>query len=140
MIMVQKSPVSVPRIVRFIVGSREYTLTGSKAEIGQQIKGIVLNIKKAASTKKADTKINHCNYTIVKPVSTSDFEERKSHLRRMLLGYRCSAAMEWDKLPADGILCLVDQYRQRARLCRNAFYLGVALYGLHVARRREVAA
>lgn len=129
---------NVAAMIQFAVSGRQYEFEKSRAS--QEIRNLVLGIKKAAPSREADTKNNHRNYTIFRIKQASEFEERKARLHKMLMGYRCSAAMEWDKLPAEGILRLVEQFKQYAKKRQNIFYLGAALYGLRVLRRREGAA
>ncbi|MCM0760285.1 hypothetical protein M7775_17160 [Sporomusa sphaeroides DSM 2875] len=120
-------------MIQFAVSGRQYEFEKSRAS--QEIRKIVLGIKKAAPSREADTKNSQRNYNIVQIKQASEFEERKARLRKMLMGYRYSAAMEWDKLPAEGILRLVEQLKQYAKKRQNMFYLGAALYGLRVLRR-----
>lgn len=125
----------VTTMVQFAVSGRVYVFEKSRAS--QEIRKIVVGIKKAAPLKEADTKNIQRNYTMFKVESARLFDKYKLRLRMMLAGYQSVADHPWDKLPDDEILRLVAQYRQHAGEKRNVFYLGVALYGLQVLRRRD---
>jgi hypothetical protein len=126
--------------VRFIAGSHEYTLTGSKAEINQQVKEIVLSIKKAASIEKADKEFDYIQYTTIQAQPARLFDKYKDRLQHILLGYECAAALEWDKPPVEVAIHRINQYRQYAKERKNPFFLGVALYGMQVVRQRRMVA
>ncbi|WP_434132157.1 hypothetical protein KIAC18_003954 [Sporomusa sphaeroides] len=126
-------------MIQFMVSGRQYEFEKNKA--GQGIRNLVLNIKKAAPSKEADTKISQRNYITVQTQPARLFDKYKKRLEKMLDGYRCAVDTfhDWDKLPDGEILRLARQYQQHAKKCHNAFYLGVALYALQVLRRRVAA-
>ena len=77
--------------VKFVAGSRKYVLTGNKAQINQQVKEIVLNIKKAASIEKADNKNLQNKYT----TEANLFAKYKERLQQVATGEQEARHFRW---------------------------------------------
>lgn len=124
--------------IKFVVSGRQYEF--EKSQASQGIRNLVLGIKKAAPLREADKEFDYIQYTTKPAQPARLFDKYKDRLRHMLIGYKCSAALEWDRLPDEQILDRIGRYKEYAKMRQNAFYIGVALYGLKVVCRRRVAA
>lgn len=117
MLATQKNPVETTKTVRFVAGNRKYTVTGSKAEISQQVKEIVLNIKKAASIEKADNKNLQSDYI----TNSNLFAKYKERLQQATIGEQEARHFRWHTFSLEACQEALSNYISLAKQAEHRY-------------------